>query len=152
MSIERNLWSSTATIKSREALLKDIECDVLVIGGGISGVLTAFYLTQNNINVVLVEASSVCSGQTKNTTAKITSQHGVCYSEIEKKFSSATAVAFANANEKAIDEFDRLICNQRINCDFERLPSYLYSLKSTDSIEREFRFTKKTDKTHRTSF
>ena len=144
MSIERNLWSSTATIKSREALLKDIECDVLVIGGGISGVLTAFYLTQNNINVVLVEASSVCSGQTKNTTAKITSQHGVCYSEIEKKFSSATAVAFANANEKAIDEFDRLICNQRINCDFERLPSYLYSLKSTDSIEREFRFTKKT--------
>ncbi len=143
MSIEKNLWSSTSTIKSRDTLLTDIECDVLVIGGGIAGVLTAFYLTNNNVNTVLVEASSLCSGQTKNTTAKITSQHGTCYTEIEKKFSTSTAVTYANANERAIDEFDRLICTHHIDCDFERLPSYLYSMKSIQSLEREFSVARK---------
>lgn len=143
MSNEKKLWSSTSTIKSRDTLLNDIECDVLVIGGGIAGVLTAFYLTQNNINTVLVEASSICGGQTGNTTAKITSQHGACYTEIEKKFSTDVAVAYANANERAIDEFESLISNHHINCDFVKLSSYLYSLNSLDTIEKEFSFTRK---------
>ena len=79
MHNNKSLWSSTATIKSRDTLLDNIECDVLVIGGGIAGVLTAYYLAQNNVNTIVVEASGVCSGQTRNTTAKITSQHGACY-------------------------------------------------------------------------
>lgn len=145
MSAQRNLWSSTASIKSRETLLKDIECDVLVIGGGIAGVLTAHFLTQNNIDTVLVEARSLCSGQTANTTAKITSQHGACYSDIEKKFSSDTAILYANANEHAIDEFERLICNLHTDCDFERLPSYLYSMKSMNCVKSEFSVAQKSD-------
>lgn len=143
MSSEKKLWSSKATIESRDTLLKDLECDVLVIGGGIAGVLTAFYLSQNSINTVLVEASSVCSGQTAGTTAKITSQHGACYNEIEKKFSTSWAVLYADANEHAVDEFERLISNEHIDCDFVRLPSYLYSLNSVDSIEQEYNFTRK---------
>ncbi len=130
-------------MKPHDKLLNDIECDVLVIGGGLSGVLTAYFLARNNINVVLVEASSVCSGQTAKTTAKITSQHGVCYSEIEKKFSTDFARLYANENEKAIDDFDKLIFDNHIDCDFVRLPSYLYSLKSVDKIQKEFEFTHK---------
>ncbi|MBE6825241.1 MAG: FAD-dependent oxidoreductase [Ruminococcaceae bacterium] len=143
MSIQKPLWSSTVNIKPHDKLLKDIECDVLVIGGGLSGVLTAYFLAQNNVDVVIVEASSVCSGQTAKTTAKITSQHGVCYSEIEKKFSSDVARLYANANEKAIDDFDKLIFDNHIDCDFVRLPSYLYSEKSIDKIQKEFDFTHK---------
>lgn len=143
MSNQKPLWSTTATISSRDKLFKDIECDVLVIGGGIAGVLTAYFLSQNNANTVLVEAASICSGQTANTTAKITSQHGACYQQIEKKFSTSIARTYANANEKAIDDFDRLIFDNRIDCDFVRFPSYLYSLKSTDTINKEFEFTRK---------
>lgn len=143
MSNQKPLWSTTTTISSHDKLLSDIECDVLVIGGGIAGILTAYFLSQNNVNTVLVEAASICSGQTAKTTAKITSQHGACYQQIEKKFSTSVARTYANATEKAIDEFDRLIFDNRIECDFVRLPSYLYSLKSTDTINKEFEFTRK---------
>ena len=143
MSVLKTLWSSTATIGSRDKLTKDIECDVLVIGGGIAGILTAYFLTQNNINVVLVEASSICSGQTRNTTAKITSQHGACYSEIAEKFLFDTALKYAKANERAIADFEELIVKHKIDCDFMRVPSYLYSLKETRDIEKEFLFVKK---------
>lgn len=143
MSNDKSLWSSTATIKSRDTLLKDIECDVLVIGGGIAGVLTAFFLTQNNVNTVLVDASSVCSGQTKNTTAKITSQHGACYSEIEKMFSLNTALAYVEANERAITDFEELICNNHIDCDFTRLSSFLYSIEETETLQKEFELVRK---------
>ncbi len=137
------LWSTTASIGASEKLLKDIECDVLVIGGGIAGVLTAYFLNQNKVDTVLVEASSVCSGQTANTTAKITSQHGACYQKIEKAYSTDVAKTYADKSEKAIDEYDRLIFDNRIVCDFERLPSFLYSLKSTDTINKEFEFTRR---------
>lgn len=143
MAKHESVWKSTATIKAHQSLSGDIECDVLVIGGGISGVLTAYFLSKNNISTILVDASTVCSGQTANTTAKITSQHGACYQQIEKKFSLSVARAYANANEKAIDEFDKLIFDNRIDCDFVRLPSYLYSCKSTDTLQKEFDFTRK---------
>lgn len=143
MSKRESVWHSTASFKPHDKLLSNIECDVLVIGGGIAGVLTAYFLSKNNIDTVLVDAASVCSGQTHNTTAKITSQHGACYQQIEKKFSLSTARLYANANEKAIDEFDKLIFDNRIDCDFVRLPSYLYSTVSQDTIEKEFNFTRK---------
>lgn len=145
MHDNKSLWSSTATIKSRDTLLNNIECDVLVIGGGIAGVLTAYYLTQNNVNTIVVEASGVCSGQTRNTTAKITSQHSACYSKIEKMFSKSTAVAYANANERAITDFEQLIRNQRIDCDFLRTSSYLYTLKNTDVLQNEYAVVNKSD-------
>lgn len=141
----KSLWSSTATIKSRDTLLNNIECDVLVIGGGMAGVLTAYFLTQNNVNIIVVEASSVCSGQTKNTTAKITSQHGACYDEIANKFSTSTALAYANANERAIADFEQLIRNQRIDCDFLRTSSYLYTLHDTTTLQNEYAIVNKSD-------
>lgn len=143
MSKKESLWSLTTKFDSYSKLLKDIECDVLVIGGGIAGILTAYFLTLNNINVVLVDAKSICSGQTSCTTAKITSQHGACYQKIEKMFSIDVARFYADANEKAIDEFDKIIFDNRIDCDFMRLPSYLYTVRSTDVLEKEFSFIQK---------
>ena len=49
MSKHESVWKSTAMLKSHSKLSKDIECDVLVIGGGISGVLTTYFLKKNNI-------------------------------------------------------------------------------------------------------
>ncbi len=144
MSInEKPLWSATGSIKSRDTLLSDIECDVLIIGGGIAGILTAYLLKQNGVDVVVVEASSVSSGQTAKTTAKITSQHGACYNEIEKDFCSGVATAYANANERAISDFERIIRDLKIDCDFERTASYLYALKDTATLEKEFNFTRR---------
>ena len=52
-------------------------CDVLVLGGGVCGILTAHLLAQRGLDVTLLEADRLLSGQTSGTTAKVTAQHGL---------------------------------------------------------------------------
>ena len=72
-----SIWSKTCKRKKRPALSGEIRADVAVIGGGITGILTAWQLEQAGIRTVILEADQIGGGQTKNTTAKITSQHGM---------------------------------------------------------------------------
>ena len=71
-----SLWSDTAALPSFPSLEGDITTDVLIIGGGIAGIMTAYFLHQRGIKYILVEKNRICSGTTGNTTAKITFQHG----------------------------------------------------------------------------
>ena len=81
-----SIWSSTCRMKERESLKGDIRADVAVIGGGMAGILAAYTLEREGVHTVVLEAEQIGGGQTKNTTAKITSQHGMfCRLFIEKK-------------------------------------------------------------------
>ena len=71
-----SLWWETCKIQERQTLEKDLETQVLVIGGGMAGILTAYQLQKSGKKVLVLEANRIGSGQTGNTTAKITSQHG----------------------------------------------------------------------------
>ena len=65
---------------------------------------------------VVLEAKTVGSGQTRNTTAKITSQHGLIYHKLLETLGVETARAYAEANQRAIQEYERIIREHRINC------------------------------------
>ena len=81
-----SIWSQTCELTKRPALSKDIEVDVAVIGGGMAGILTAWQLERAGVRTVVLEADKIGGGQTKNTTAKITSQHGMfCHTFLAKK-------------------------------------------------------------------
>lgn len=68
----QSLWSSETKLKAREPLKRDMSIDTAVIGGGMAGLLIAYFLKQNGIECAVFEARRIASGQTKNTTAKIT--------------------------------------------------------------------------------
>lgn len=70
-----SLWEEKAQFSEFKSLDGDISTDVLIIGGGMAGILCAYMLQQAGVPYVLVEAETICGGITKNTTAKITSQH-----------------------------------------------------------------------------
>ena len=74
-----SLWLDTCKLPEYDALDKDIECDVLIMGGGLSGILTAFLLKQKGIDACIVESDRIASGTTGRTTGKVTIQHGLCY-------------------------------------------------------------------------
>lgn len=59
--------------------------EVIVVGAGMAGLLTAYYLQKAGKDVLVLEAGKIASGQTEGTTAKITSQHGLTYSRLMKK-------------------------------------------------------------------
>ncbi len=101
--------------------------DVIVIGAGMAGLLTAYYLQKEGKDVLILEAKEIASGQTGRTTAKITSQHGLKYTELTDKIGSEIACLYAKANEEAVGQYEELIVKESIECHFERVSSYLYT-------------------------
>ena len=130
-----SIWEDTAVKPTFPELEKDISTNVLIIGGGIAGILCAYMLQQAGVDYILTEADSICSGITKNTTAKITSQHGLIYHKILKKYGHQFAKQYLEANEKAISQFRELA--QNMDCDFETNSSYVYSKNNYQVLDKE---------------
>ena len=130
-----SLWKQTSDVPAFPKLDRDIKSDVLIIGGGMAGVLCAYLLHQAGIDYVLVEAQTLCSGITGNTTAKITSQHGLIYDKLIRVFGLDRARQYLRANESALQQY-RELC-RHIDCGFEEKTAYVYSLDDQMKIERE---------------
>ncbi|AWK50619.1 FAD-dependent oxidoreductase [Clostridium beijerinckii] len=138
-----SVWNSEINFRKREVLSKDIECDILVIGAGMAGLLTAYMLAKSGREVVIIDAKSTANGVTKNTTAKITCQHDLIYDSIIKEFGEEGARQYAKANELAIEKYKEIIDEENIDCDFERKDAYVYSLDNTESLKSEYIAVKK---------
>lgn len=130
-----SVWSASAALPHFDILHGDISTDVLIIGGGLAGILCAQRLKEAGVACVVAEASSICSGITKDTTAKITSQHGLIYHKIIKKYGTERAQMYLTANEAALARY-RSLC-AAIDCDFSEQNSYAYSLTSPEKLVEE---------------
>ena len=135
-----SIWSDTVSLPAFEPLGRDIKTDVLIIGGGIAGILSAFMLEEAGVDYVLVEADRILSGITKNTTAKLTVQHGLIYQGLVKRFGKERTKMYLQANEDALNEY-RSLC-QLMDCEFEEKDNYIYSLSDRGKLEREVRAIK----------
>lgn len=132
-----SIWGESVSLKKYPELNENINTDTLVIGAGLAGVLIANSLKEKGINVTVIDAKTVCSGQTKNTTAKITSQHGAIYNKIIKYYGLNGAKQYAKANENAINLYEKIISDKNIECDFEKRNAILYSMNSDDILKKE---------------
>ncbi|WP_312355687.1 FAD-dependent oxidoreductase [Aminipila sp.] len=133
----KSIWRDDIEISERERLNGDIKTQVAVIGGGLAGILTAYFLYKQGKEVVVLEAKNIGSGQTQNTTAKITGQHNLIYNTLIQDFGLEKARQYADANKKAILEYKRIIEEEKIHCQFKVCPAYLYSQESSQSLEQE---------------
>ena len=103
-----SIWSETVTLPSRSALEGEHSTEVAVVGGGMAGVLTAWFLRQRGAKVLLLEADRLAGGQTRNTTAKITAQHGMIYERLSEQKGELAARQYASANQRAVEAYRRL--------------------------------------------
>ncbi len=134
----RSIWEETAKTESRRGfapLDRDAATDVLVIGGGLCGLLCAWTLHRAGIDCILAEAEMLMDGTTKNTTAKITVQHGLIYDHLIRTFGVEKARQYLHANEAALRQYAAL-CRE-IDCDFEEKDAYVYALDGREKIDRE---------------
>ena len=132
-----SIWSKTIEISSRPPLSGDRKVDIAVSGGGMAGILTAYRLKQNGFQPLVLEERTIASGQTRNPTAKITSQHGLIYNKLVETLGDEATRQYARANQKAIDDYKKLIVAEQLDCDFEEKSAFLYSLKEEDPLTRE---------------
>ena len=129
-----SVWvGTTASSPSFPALPATVEVDVAVVGGGITGLTTAWLLKQAGAKVAVVEADRVCSGTTGYTTAKVTALHGLTYAELVATHGLDKARQYAQANQAAVERVASLVEELDIDCQFERRPALTYT---TDPARR----------------
>lgn len=122
-----SLWLETTLRVKYPALADDTEIDVAIIGGGIAGLTAAYLLAQSGKRVMVCEKQHIGSGVTSFTTGKVTSQHGLIYSRLLKKFGEHTARMYGEANETAIQQIEAIIQQEGINCDWRREDNFVFT-------------------------
>ena len=132
-----SIWEKTCRGPARPPLYGKAQADVAVIGGGMTGILTALELQERGLQVVVAEAGHVGGGQTGRTTAKLTAQHGAIYAGLIERLGREKAAMYARANRRAVERCCARIELEQIDCDLERTDSWLYSYDREDSLLRE---------------
>jgi glycine/D-amino acid oxidase-like deaminating enzyme/nitrite reductase/ring-hydroxylating ferredoxin subunit len=102
-----------------------LEADVCVVGAGIAGLTTAYLLCRAGRSVVVLDRGPVGGGQTERTTAHLTNAIDDRYLTIERLHGATGSRLAAASHTAAIDCIERIVRNERIDCEFERLDGYL---------------------------
>jgi mono/diheme cytochrome c family protein len=125
-------------------VVKSLETDVLVIGGGIAGLTTAYCLTQAGRKVILVEDGFIGSGESGRTTAHVTCALDDRYFELEKIFGKDKAGLAANSHMAAIEWINKTVLLEKIECNFKRVDGYLFLHPSDtkETLDKEYEATK----------
>lgn len=137
-------WDNFKKKISYPNLKEDIETEVAIIGGGMAGVLCAYELARSGIKVVLLEKREIGSGATLATTAFITEVIDTPYHQISSIFSPGVARAVHASKQKAIEEIESVIEEEKIECEFRRCSNYVYA-----ATAKQFHELKEESKTYR---
>ena len=130
-----SLWTDGVCMPSFPALDRDLETDVLIIGGGLCGVLCAYRLQEAGVRYAQIEAGRICRGVTARTTAKITSQHGLIYHDLLRRLGPARARQYYDVSEAALARY-RALC-RTMDCGFEDRDAYVFETGGTEKLEAE---------------
>ena len=128
-------WIKSVDGKDRskyDSLQENIKTGICIIGGGLTGLSTAYNLSKYKIKTVLIEKDEICKQTSGNSTAKITSQHGLIYKYLTDSKGIDFARKYYEANENAIKSIKNIIDQERIDCDFEYQPAYVFTQKIQD--------------------
>jgi glycine/D-amino acid oxidase-like deaminating enzyme/nitrite reductase/ring-hydroxylating ferredoxin subunit len=120
-------WRDSATVPSFPQLTEEIKADVAIVGGGISGITTAYLLVKEGLKVVLIDAGNILNGTTGHTTAKITAQHDLIYDEFISHFGEEKARLYYQANDDALQFIKNMVHEHQIQCDLTEEDAYLYT-------------------------
>ena len=132
-----SIWNYDRNTPEFKTQSEDLKTDVLIIGGGIAGILCAYFLKQQGIDYILAEADRIFQKTTVNTIAKITYEHGLIYDKLIKRFGVEAAKMYLDINKAALSKYQEL--SKNIQCDFEMKDAYVYSVSNVNKIENEIR-------------
>ena len=138
-------WPTTfPDAPSYSALEEDLYCDVLIIGGGSSGAQCAYYLADTNLNVVIIEKSTIGSGSTSANTALLQYSGEKMFTDLIHTFGTDYITRHLQLLKEAVDEIEAASKNVAIDCEFNRRDT-LYAASYPEDVEKlktEYEFLK----------
>ena len=135
-----SIWQDTVNDSGKyDALKENIEVDILIIGGGITGCSTFYQFKNDNIKVALVEKNRLGSGASSRSSAKITFLQEDIYTRLNNTFGRDKAYLYYRSQKEALKIVSDIVESEKIDCDFKTSKSYLYTLDSSNikKIEQE---------------
>lgn len=130
-----SIWSREVDVPRFPVLEGELSTDVLVIGGGLAGLLCAWFLCREGLDCLVVEGECVGRGVTLGTTAKVTAQHGLMGTELSQTLGYDRARLYIQSNLEAVEAYRRLC--ERVACSFEDADSLVYSRDDRELLSRE---------------
>ena len=126
-----SLWEAISSRPSTyPELSKDIEVDVAIIGGGITGITAALHLINAGKKVAIIEAGKIGGVTTGNSTGNLYIAVQSFYQKIYSKFDFETAKSIAHSRKFAIDYIEKNIRERNIRCNFSRRPWFGYTAET----------------------
>lgn len=123
----QSTWMAAAATPEFSPLEQTAEAEVCVIGAGISGLTTAYSLAREGRSVVVLDDGPIGGGETERTTAHLSNALDERYTELEHWHGLLGARLAAESHTAAIDQIERMVRDEQIDCDFARLDGYLFN-------------------------
>ena len=121
-----SLWMDTADVPDHPPLGSDAETDVCIVGAGIAGLSTAYLLARDGRRVLVIDDGAIGGGETSRTTAHLSFALDDRYYELERVHGREGARLAARSHITAVERIERIVADEGIDCDFERLDGYLF--------------------------
>ncbi len=125
-------WQTSENGPATASLTESVETDVCVIGGGIAGLTTAYLLTRAGKSVVVIDDGPIGGGETARTTAHLSYAIDDRFTQIEKWHGDKNTRLAVESHAGAIDEIEKIVSMEKIDCDFSRLDGYLFEAEKNE--------------------
>ena len=127
-----SLWRATHQVGGFAPLDRNLDVDVAIVGGGISGLTAGLILSRAGTRVAILERDTIGSGETGNTTSHLTEAVDGRYQTLVRDYGEEGARNVAQSSRDAIDWMEAIVREAGIDCGFKRVPGYLYTEREKD--------------------
>src|SRR6266513_1686460 len=122
----RSVWMDTTEVALKSALTERTSADVCIVGAGIAGMTTGYFLAREGKSVVVLDDGPIGGGMTARTTAHLVNALDDRYFELERLHGEEGARLAAESHTAAINAVEAIVEQEAIDCEFERLDGYLF--------------------------
>jgi len=137
--MNKSYWQKTAHKEKYPFIDQNMNVDIVIIGGGLTGISLAYRLKNAMFNVIVLEKDEIGSQTSGHTTAKVTFLHDLIYQMLDEYYGYSYAKMFFESNQKALTEIEDIIIKENIQCDYERNEAVIYTLEkeNINKIKKE---------------
>lgn len=139
---KNSYWYQNIKKENFSSISDDLYIDILIIGGGITGILLAYYLKDSPFRIVVIEKNEFGSDMTGSSTGKLSVLQGLIYQEISSKYQEQDALLYYQSHLDALLQAKTIIEKEHIECDFQQLDHFIYTNEKQNiaKIEKEKAF------------
>lgn len=141
----KSIWKYNIRKRALNKLDKNITTDILIIGGGIAGLTTAYFLRNSKYKVTLIDKDICGHGVSANTTGKLTFMQDLIYSKLSSNFNDEVALKYLNSCKDAVRIVKNIVSRNNIDCNLENVSSYVFTndVNKIENFKKEEEFYNK---------